>query len=77
MFSSLLTCVVPTFTSGALQQLTFDDIPDALGAWSCDGRHVWSHSFSRDIAVLTKGARTVVLSPDGKQVAFVARGVSV
>lgn len=66
-----------TLASGALQRLTVDDIPDTLGACSCDGRLVWFHPPSRDIAVLTGGAREVVLSADGKQVAFVARGVSV
>jgi tricorn protease len=41
---------VLTFKTGALRRLTFDDAPDALDAWSRDGRWIYFSSSSRDIA---------------------------
>jgi Tol biopolymer transport system component len=41
---------VLTLATGALQRITFDDVSDQLSAWSRDGRWLWFHSASRDIA---------------------------
>jgi tricorn protease len=41
---------VLTLATGALQRITFDDAADQLNAWSRDGRFLWFHSSSRDIA---------------------------
>ncbi len=62
---------VLTLASGALQRITFDDAPDALGAWSRDGQFLWFHSSGRDIAgmndvyrVSSRGGTPMIVAGD-------------
>ena len=62
---------VLTLADGALQRITFDDVPDALGAWSRDGQYLWFHSSGRDIAgmndvyrVSSRGGTPMIVAGD-------------
>lgn len=59
------------FDSGTLDRLTFDDGNDQLSAWARDGKSVYFHSLSRDIAgmndvfrVSTEGGTPMPVSAD-------------
>lgn len=85
---------VLTLTTGALRQITFDDLPDRLDGWSRDGQWLYFSSSSRDIAgmndiyrVRASGGTPMTVSadrytgeffsapsPDGRRLAFTARG---
>jgi tricorn protease len=85
---------VLTLASGALRQVTFDDLPDRLDGWSRDGQWLYFSSTGRDIAgmndiyrVRAAGGTPMAVSadrytgeffaapsPDGRRVAFTARG---
>lgn len=61
---------VLTLATNALQRITFDDGLDQLGAWSRDGRYLWFHSSSRDIA----GMNDVYRVPSGGGTPMIVAG---
>ena len=41
---------VLTFATGAVDRITYDDAPEQVSAWSCDGRWIYFSSTSHDIS---------------------------
>ena len=87
---------VLTFSSGAVERLTYDDAPEQLSSWSGDSRWIYFSSSSHDISGMNDIYRVSVAggtpmpvsadvyaneffaapSPDGKALAFSARGIA-
>ena len=87
---------VYTFATGETRRLTFDDAGETLSAWSRDGRWIYFHSNTHDIAgmqdvfrVSIDGGTPLAVTadrylseffgapaPDGRSLAFTARGTS-